>query len=43
MGEFKVGKKRAQPAWHGPKSIQAERPGLPTVVPRVPTIHGPYG
>ena len=36
MGDFKVGKKRAQPAWHVPKSIQAERPGLPTVVPPGP-------
>jgi L,D-transpeptidase ErfK/SrfK len=43
MGEFKVGKKRAQPTWHVPKSIQAERPGLPTVVPPGPDNPlGPY-
>jgi len=43
MGEFKVGKKRAQPAWHVPKSIQAERPELPTVVPPGPDNPlGPY-
>jgi len=43
MGEFKIGKKRAQPAWHVPKSIQAERPGLPTVVPPGPDNPlGPY-
>ena len=43
MGDFKVGKKRAQPAWHVPKSIQAERPGLPTVVPPGPDNPlGPY-
>lgn len=43
MGEFKVGKKRAQPAWHVPKSIQAERPELPAVVPPGPDNPlGPY-
>ena len=43
MGEFKIGKKRAQPAWHVPKAIQAERPGLPTVVPPGPDNPlGPY-
>jgi L,D-transpeptidase ErfK/SrfK len=43
MGEFKIGRKRAQPAWHVPKSIQAERPGLPTVVPPGPDNPlGPY-
>jgi L,D-transpeptidase ErfK/SrfK len=44
MGEFKIGRKRAQPAWHVPKSIQAERPGLPTVGPPGPDNPlGPYG
>ena len=43
MGEFKIGKKRAQPAWHVPKSIQAERPELPAVVPPGPDNPlGPY-
>ncbi len=43
MGDFKVGSKRAQPSWHVPKSIQAERPGLPTVVPPGPDNPlGPY-
>jgi L,D-transpeptidase ErfK/SrfK len=36
IGEFKVGAKREQPAWHVPKSIQAERPDLPPVVPPGP-------
>jgi L,D-transpeptidase ErfK/SrfK len=36
VGEFKVGRKRANPAWHVPKSILAERPELPPVVPPGP-------
>jgi L,D-transpeptidase ErfK/SrfK len=36
VGEFKVGRKRENPAWHVPKSIQAERPELPPVVPPGP-------
>jgi L,D-transpeptidase ErfK/SrfK len=36
VGEFKVGAKRERPAWHVPKSILAERPGLPPVVPPGP-------
>ena len=35
-GEFKVGRKRENPAWHVPKSILAERPELPPVVPPGP-------
>ena len=43
MGDFKIGRKRAQPSWYVPKSIQAERPGLPTVVPPGPDNPlGPY-
>jgi L,D-transpeptidase ErfK/SrfK len=42
-GEFKVGKKRTQPAWHVPKAILAERPDLPAVVPPGPDNPlGPY-
>jgi L,D-transpeptidase ErfK/SrfK len=36
VGEFKIGRKRANPAWHVPKSILAERPELPPVVPPGP-------
>ena len=36
VGEFRVGKKRAQPAWHVPKAIRAEKPELPAVVPPGP-------
>lgn len=36
LGEFKVGVKRERPAWHVPKSIQAEKPDLPAVVPPGP-------
>ena len=38
MGEFKIGRKREQPAWYVPKSILAERPGLPPSCRRGPTI-----
>jgi L,D-transpeptidase ErfK/SrfK len=36
VGEFRVGRKRERPAWHVPKSILAERPDLPPVVPPGP-------
>ena len=36
IGEFRVGRKRERPAWHVPKSILAERPELPPVVPPGP-------
>lgn len=36
VGQFKIGAKRANPAWHVPKSILAERPDLPPVVPPGP-------
>jgi L,D-transpeptidase ErfK/SrfK len=36
VGEFKVGRKRANPAWNVPRSILAERPELPPVVPPGP-------
>jgi L,D-transpeptidase ErfK/SrfK len=36
VGEFRVGRKRERPAWHVPKSILAERPELPPVVPPGP-------
>jgi len=36
VGSFKIGAKRANPAWHVPKSILAERPELPPVVPPGP-------
>jgi L,D-transpeptidase ErfK/SrfK len=36
VGEFRVGRKREKPAWHVPKSILAERPDLPPVVPPGP-------
>ena len=36
VGEFRVGRRREKPAWHVPKSILAERPDLPPVVPPGP-------
>jgi L,D-transpeptidase ErfK/SrfK len=36
VGEFKIGRKRENPAWHVPKSILAKRPELPPVVPPGP-------
>jgi L,D-transpeptidase ErfK/SrfK len=36
VGEFRVGRKRERPAWRVPKSILAERPELPPVVPPGP-------
>jgi L,D-transpeptidase ErfK/SrfK len=43
IGEFRVGTKRANPAWHVPKSILAEKPELPAVVPPGPDNPlGPY-
>jgi L,D-transpeptidase ErfK/SrfK len=43
VGQFKIGAKRANPAWHVPKSILAERPELPPVVPPGPDNPlGPY-
>ncbi|RIL05771.1 MAG: hypothetical protein DCC71_09135 [Proteobacteria bacterium] len=43
VGEFKIGNKRANPAWNVPKSILAERPELPPVVPPGPDNPlGPY-
>ena len=36
VGEFKIGSKREKPAWHVPKSILAERPELPPIVPPGP-------
>ena len=36
IGAFRVGAKRANPAWHVPKSILAEKPELPAVVPPGP-------
>lgn len=36
VGQFKVGNKRENPAWNVPKSILAERPELPPVVPPGP-------
>jgi L,D-transpeptidase ErfK/SrfK len=35
-GEFKVGAKREDPAWHVPESIRLEKPELPEVVPPGP-------
>src|SRR5262249_9119731 len=32
IGEYKVGKKRIDPAWYVPKSIREEKPELPAVV-----------
>jgi L,D-transpeptidase ErfK/SrfK len=36
IGEYKVGAKRTDPAWNVPKSIRAEKPELPAVVPPGP-------
>ena len=36
VGEFRVGKKRIDPEWRVPKSIAAEKPELPPVVPPGP-------
>ncbi len=36
VGEFRIGRKRENPAWHVPKSILAEKPDLPPVVPPGP-------
>ena len=36
VGEFRVGRKRTDPEWHVPKSILAEKPELPPVVPAGP-------
>lgn len=36
VGTFRVGRKRANPVWHVPASIRAERPELPAEVPPGP-------
>lgn len=36
LGELRIGAKRENPAWHVPKSILAEKPELPPVVPPGP-------
>jgi L,D-transpeptidase ErfK/SrfK len=36
IGEFRIGRKREKPAWYVPKSILAEKPELPPVVPPGP-------
>jgi L,D-transpeptidase ErfK/SrfK len=36
LGEYVVGKKRENPAWHVPKAIRAEKPDLPEIVPPGP-------
>ncbi len=36
LGEFKVGPKRENPAWHVPSSIRADKPELPAEVPPGP-------
>lgn len=36
VGRFRIGRKRAQPVWHVPDSIRAERPELPERVPPGP-------
>jgi len=36
LGEFKVGPKRENPAWHVPASIRADKPELPADVPPGP-------
>lgn len=36
VGTFRVGRKRADPVWHVPASIRAERPELPAEVPPGP-------
>jgi L,D-transpeptidase ErfK/SrfK len=35
-GEFRIGAKRENPAWHVPESIREEKPELPEVVPPGP-------
>jgi len=43
IGEFRVGAKRANPVWHVPASIRAEKPELPAEVPPGPDNPlGPY-
>ena len=43
LGSFKVGQKRANPVWHVPASIRAEKPELPAEVPAGPDNPlGPY-
>ena len=36
LGSFRIGGKRRNPAWYVPRSIQAEKPELPPVVPPGP-------
>lgn len=36
LGEFRIGAKRKDPAWHVPASIREEKPELPAVVPPGP-------
>jgi L,D-transpeptidase ErfK/SrfK len=36
IGEFRIGRKRERPEWRVPKSIRAEKPELPEVVPPGP-------
>lgn len=43
IGEFRIGRKRANPVWHVPASIRAEKPELPAEVPPGPDNPlGPY-
>ena len=43
IGSFRVGKKRANPVWHVPASIRAEKPELPAEFPPGPDNPlGPY-
>jgi L,D-transpeptidase ErfK/SrfK len=43
IGRYRVGRKRANPVWHVPASIRAERPELPAEVPPGPENPlGPY-
>jgi len=43
IGTYRVGQKRANPVWHVPASIRAERPELPAEVPPGPDNPlGPY-
>jgi L,D-transpeptidase ErfK/SrfK len=43
IGSFRVGQKRANPAWRVPQSIRTERPNLPAEVPPGPDNPlGPY-
>jgi len=41
LGEYRVGEKRIDPAWHVPESIRREKPELPPVVP--PGSDNPLG